>query len=226
MIRLNKFLQICGVASRRQADALIFAKKVKINGTVAEGPFCRVHPGDLVTLEGKVLRPEEEKVYFLLNKPKGYLCTNAPGRKRVIDLFSDLPYRLFTVGRLDKETEGLLLVTNDGAFANRVIHPSSNLEKEYIAQVNTPLTLDHLEAIAKGCTVEGTFVQPLLVEKIGQKRVRIIVTEGKKREVRALIATASLDTVHLKRVRIGDLKLANLPVGHYRALQAEERALF
>ncbi len=225
MIRLNKYLQLCGVASRRKADEFIFDKRVKVNGLVAEGPFTRVEAQDRVTLDGELLRQEEKKVYFLLNKPKGYLCTNAPGKKRVIDLF-DLPYRLFTVGRLDKDTEGLIIVTNDGDFAQRIIHPSANIDKEYIAQVDRPVTNEHLSLIREGCIVEGTFVKPLLVEKIRKNGLRILLSEGKKREVRWLIAGADLDTVELKRVRIGPLRLGTLPVGHYRELSHTEITFF
>ena len=108
MIRLNKFLQLCGIASRRKADELIFSKQVKVNGVVVDTPFTRIEETDKVTVQNKPIQKEEEKVYFLLNKPKGYLCTSAPGKKRVIDLFKEYPYRLFTVGRLDKDTEGLI----------------------------------------------------------------------------------------------------------------------
>ena len=225
MIRLNKYLQLCGVASRRKADELIFDKRVKVNGVIAEGPFTRVHPQDRVVLDNKLLQEEEKKVYFLLNKPKGYLCTNAPGKKRVIDLF-EADYRLFTVGRLDKDTEGLILVTNDGDFANRVIHPSANLEKEYLAVVDQPLSAGHLEQMREGCVVEGVFVKPISVEKIQSKVLRVVLSEGKKREVRCLIAASDLDTLELKRVRIGPLHLGTIPVGHYRELTKDEIAKF
>ena len=218
MIRLNKFLQLCGIASRRKADELIFSKQVKVNGVVVDTPFTRIEETDKVTVQNKPIQKEEEKVYFLLNKPKGYLCTSAPGKKRVIDLFKEYPYRLFTVGRLDKDTEGLILVTNDGDFAQKLIHPSKDIEKEYIAEVNEPLTEKHLKLIAKGTRVEGVFVKPLLVEKLGKASVKIIVSEGKKREVRCLIAAGGLETVALKRIRIGDWHLGKLKVGHYRSI--------
>lgn len=222
MIRLNKYLQLCGIASRRKSDELIFSGQVRVNGQIVDTPFTRIQETDTVTVNHKPIKKEEEKVYFLLNKPKGYLCTNAPGNRRVIDLFKAYPYRLFTVGRLDKDTEGLILVTNDGDFAQRVIHPSHDIEKEYIAQVNEPLTEQHLKQIAKGTRVEEVFVKPILVEKMKSDVVKIIVSEGKKREVRCLIADAGLETVALKRVRIGNLHLGALQVGHFRPLKPSE----
>lgn len=221
-MRLSKYLQQAGVASRRHADELIFSGQVKINGKVVDTPFTPVLPDDKVSVNGKLIQPEDQKVYFLLNKPRGYLCTSAPGSKRVIDLFSHLPYRLFTVGRLDKETEGLIIVTNDGDFANKVIHPSSNIDKEYVAKVDVPLTDLHLKTIAKGTVVEEVFVKPLSVQKMNSRLVKIVVGEGKKREVRILLADAGLETIELTRTRIGPLKLGRLAVGDFRELNPDE----
>ncbi len=134
--------------------------------------------------------------------------------------------RLFTAGRLDKESEGLIIVTNDGAFANRVIHPSANLTKLYIAKVDREVTIDHLKRLSRGCKVEGTNVVPVKVEKIRKNTIKIGVKEGKKREVRELLSSCDLECIALKRIQIGPYTLGTLPTGAYRQLSSKELALF
>ena len=226
MIRLNKYLQQAGVTSRRKADQLIFEAKVLVNGAVCLLPHQRIDPiVDEVKVEGKVLGAPEKKVYYLLNKPKGFLCTAlGTGRgKSVLELFQDEAKRLFTVGRLDKDTEGLLLVTNDGDFAQAVIHPSKNLEKEYLAKTSQEVTHEHLIKIASGVIVEGVFVKPLHVEKVRKGTLKITLGEGKKREVRHLLEAAGLTIISLTRIRLGTLVLGPLPTGHFRPLTDKER---
>src|SRR5262249_53449817 len=136
----------------------------------------------------------------------------------VLDLFEGVSKRLFTVGRLDKETTGLLIVTNDGTFANQVIHPSSNIHREYVAKTGQEITDQHLKTLSHGIEVEGCFVKPLKVRKVRRGTVKIIVGEGKKREVRALLEAVGLEVKELKRVRIGGLTLGTLPIGAWRTL--------
>lgn len=220
-IRLNRYLASAGVASRRAAEELILAGRVAVNGTVAI-LTTPVMPEDQVTLDGEPVKPESEKVYYLLNKPRGYVCSTK-GEPKVLDLFSDVEYRLFTVGRLDKETEGLLLVTNDGSFADEVIHPSKNVEKEYIVKADQEIDDTHLKAISAGTLVEGVQVAPIRVTKIRNGTMRIVIGEGKKREVRHLLEAAGLQTLALKRVRVGSLILGNIDVGTYRPLTEAEK---
>lgn len=226
MIRLSKFLQQAGVASRRKAEHLIQQGLVTVNGEKAALAEMRVDPQqDRVEVSGKKIGAFEEKVYYLLNKPKGMLCT-APGTghgKSVLELFKEEGKRLFTVGRLDKDTEGILIVTNDGAFAQEVIHPSKNLDKEYLAKTNQEITHEHLVKIAAGGVVEGTFVKPHKVEKVRKGTLKITVGEGKKREVRVLLDQAGLEVLSLTRIRLGDLVLGPLPVGEWRELTEKER---
>ena len=163
MKRLSKALAAAGVASRRACEELIFDGKVTVNGQIALTPQTLVSWETTKSASMKFPSPkEQERVYFILNKPKGYICTNARlgSKKLVIDLFQDFPYRLFTVGRLDRDTTGLLLVTNDGHFANQVIHPSKGLTKEYLVKATQEITHDHLTSIAKGGIIEGTRVKP------------------------------------------------------------------
>ncbi|NGX28479.1 MAG: Ribosomal large subunit pseudouridine synthase B [Candidatus Anoxychlamydiales bacterium] len=222
-MRLNKFLAHSGIASRRKVEDLIFSKIVKVNGVVEIKPQRLIDPTkDSVKVNDKVVK-EEKKYYFILNKPKGYLCSNVKKGKEklVIDLFKDFSERLFTIGRLDKDTTGLLIITNDGDFANKIIHPSANLEKEYIAKVKENITDTHLKTISKGAFVENKFVKPKRVVKVRKSTLKIIVTEGKKREVKTFIKRANLTLLELQRVRIGKLRLGAVPYGFAKKVSLE-----
>lgn len=225
MIRLSKCLQQAGVASRRKAEELIFEGKVKVNNTVVLKPETRVDPEkDRILVGTRPLTPPEKKVYYVLHKPKGKLSTSleSAGQKSVLSLFGDEGLRLFTVGRLDKDTEGLLIVTNDGDFAQKVIHPSMQKEKEYLAKVHSEISHEHLKKISEGTQVEGVFVKPLKVEKVRKGTLKITVGEGKKREVRLMLADAGLEVLSLCRIRLGSLVLGTLPKGAYRPLTPKE----
>jgi 23S rRNA pseudouridine2605 synthase len=225
--RLSKTLAAAGVASRRACEELIFAGRVRVNGENVLIPQTLVDDQDSITVDEKTVTLEEEKVYFILNKPAGYICTakRTGSSKVVLDLFEGITQRLFTVGRLDKNTQGLLLVTNDGHFANRVIHPSSNIKKEYLVKTNHEVTAEHLMAISAGTQVEGVFVKPERVQKVRKGTLKIIISEGKKREVRLLLETAGLDAKELTRIRIGSLLLGPLPPGSWREMTEKEKEL-
>jgi 23S rRNA pseudouridine2605 synthase len=224
--RLAKALAAAGVASRRACEELIFEGRVKLGGKVVLLPQTLVDLScDHVTVDGKKVKSEEKKVYFLLHKPAGYLCTSekkTPKSKIVLDLFVDHPYRLFTVGRLDRDTTGLIFVTNDGSFANRIIHPSFNVQKEYLAKVEEEIEPEHLKALSAGAFIEGSRVKPLSVVKVRRGTVKIIVGEGKKREVRQLLDHAGLTVKELSRIRVGSFTLGKLPLGSYRELTKKE----
>ncbi len=166
-------------------------------------------------------------MYYLLNKPAGYLCSSrrVGKEKLVLDLFQDEGHRLFTVGRLDKETEGLLIVTNDGQFANQIIHPSADIHKEYLAKTDQEVTHEHLQVISQGTLVEGTFVKPVRVTKVRRGTLKMVIHEGKKREVRLLLDAAGLKVKSLKRIRLGELSLGSLPTGSWRPLTPGEKQL-
>lgn len=224
--RLSKALAAAGIASRRECEEIIFEGRVTVNKETVLLPQTLVDlESDRVEVDGKRIAKEERKMYFLLNKPAGYLCTNAdevvPG-KRVLDLFRDIPYRLFTVGRLDKETTGLILVTNDGHFAQKVIHPSFGIKKEYLAKTAQEITPEHLKVLSEGAWVEGCFVKPHKVTKVRRGTLKIIVGEGKKREVREMLAQAGLEVRELSRIRLGSLTLNTLPIGARRELTQSE----
>ena len=226
-IRLSKFLAASGVASRRACEEIIFAGRVTVNGDVVTVPQTPVCDKDKIFVDEKRVMPEEKKVYYMLNKPAGYLCTakKAGSSKIVLDLFADVPYRLFTVGRLDKDTQGLLLLTNDGHFANEVIHPSADIHKEYLAKTDLEISADHLAAISNGTLVEGVFVKPIKVTKVRRGTLKVVIGEGKKREVRLLLEAAGLKVKELSRIRIGSLQLGPLPVGSWREMTEREKEL-
>ena len=224
--RLNKFLRNCGLGSRRSVEELILKGCCKINGVIAKDLGIQVFDSDIVTVNGRKINLIATFVYYILNKPKGYLCTHKSHNgtePTIYELFPKSP-PLFSIGRLDKDTTGLLIVTNDGDFANKVIHPSSNITKEYIATTYEEITLPHLQRIKEGTVIDGTKVIPHLVEKIAPNQVKIVIKEGKKREVRILVWEAGLELAELTRTRIGGLLLKNLEEGHYRPLSEEERS--
>ena len=228
MKRLSKALAAAGVASRRACEELIFDGKVSVNGEIVLVPQTLVSlEKDDITVDGEPLKREQEKVYFMVNKPKGYICSSARvgSKKLVVDLFGHLNYRLFTVGRLDRDTTGLLIVTNDGHFAQDVIHPSKGQTKEYLIKTSQEITADHLKSISKGGLVENTWVKPASVRKVRRGTLTITVHEGKKREVRLLVQKAGLDILSLHRIRIGSLVLGNLEPGEWRPLTDKEKQL-
>lgn len=224
--RLSKAMAAAGVASRRACEEMIFQGRVKVNGTVVLLPQTLVSvEKDEILVDGQRILKEEGKVYYLLNKPHGFICSNARigSKKLVLDLFAGLPYRLFTVGRLDRDTTGLLIVTNDGHFANRVIHPSSNISKEYLVKTSQEITDVHLKAIGKGSRIENVHIRPVRVMKVRKGTLKVTVKEGKKREVRLLVQNAGLDILELSRIRIGGLTLGPIPEGTYREMTDAEK---
>ncbi len=224
--RLSKALAAAGVASRRKCEELIFAGRVQVNGAVVCVPQTLVSWGiDTITVEGRDLTSEEKKVYYILNKPTGYICSSKRigSKKIVLDLFAGMQERLFTVGRLDRDTSGLIIVTNDGHFAQKVIHPSARVPKEYLVKTQNEISHDHLVEISKGAFIEDTWVKPIRVTKVRKGTLKIIVMEGKKREVRLLVQQAGLAIESLQRIRIGALTLGALPIGAFRPLSEKEK---
>lgn len=246
--RLSKVLAASGVASRRSCEELIFEGRVTVNGSLCKIPQTRVDPAkDMIYVNGNRLPKKlPPKVYLALNKPKGYICSSGEKEtKSVISLFDDYMKswdkinpgqpkpRLFTVGRLDVATTGLIIVTNDGEFAQKLSHPSSGLSKEYIATVDGAVNNRHLLAISEGTVIDGTHCTPDAVELLAKQadksktRIRIVVHEGRNHEVRELVKNAGLQIYSLKRIRIGAFRLpADLGLGkHVELKPANLRAL-
>ncbi len=222
--RLSKVLAQAGIASRRKCEELIFAKKVTVNGQIVEQPqhMVNIH-SDCIVYNGSRVKQKEPMVYYLLNKPKGYVCSNDATlyKNIVISLFPQ-KQRLFTVGRLDKETTGLLIVTNDGQLAHKVTHPSFEIQKEYLVKTSGEIDPEHLDKIRAGLLIERSFVKPIRVSKVRKNTLKITVKEGKKHEVRILVEHTGLLVQELSRIRIGNLRLGNLEIGSFKNVTLKE----
>jgi 23S rRNA pseudouridine2605 synthase len=222
-MRLSKVLAASGVASRRACEKIIVDGRVRVNGNQVIVPQTLVDPtSDIIEVDGQKVQAMPPRVYFLLHKPLGYVCTNDPKvKRRAVDL---IPYeeRLFTIGRLDKDTSGLILVTNDGHFAHKLMHPSGGIQKEYLVKVDKELSHDDLVALSQGCMVEGVRVSPASVKKVRHGTMKIVVHEGRHHEVRALVEAAGMEVLELKRIRIGPLLLGKLEVGACKRLSQKE----
>ena len=231
MERLQKYLASCGVASRRAAERLIEAGRVKVNGSVVSELGSRVDPGlDRVEVDGREVRPPTGMVYLAVNKPPGYISTVADthGRRTVVELVPQLG-RLFPVGRLDADSEGLLLMTNDGELANRLMHPRYGCDKEYRALVDRPLDRAAIERLRQGVELEDGPTGPAEAElektlPSGQAWLRVTLREGRRRQVRRMLAAVGATVERLQRVRIGPLELRDLPRGASRPLSRSEIA--
>ena len=226
MIRLNKYIAECGICSRRKADILIESGKVLVNDIVIKDLGVKIDDTkDQVKVDGKTISKEDKYVYIMLNKPKGYVTTNSEqfGRKSVLDLI-DTDYRIFPIGRLDMYTEGLLLLTNDGEFANKLMHPKNKVEKTYIANVKGNITEEKIENLRNGVDIGGYITKPAQVRIISKDKneIEIKISEGKNRQVRKMCEAVGLKVINLKRTSIGKLNLGNLKIGEYRYLNKNE----
>jgi len=227
-MRLNKYIAMTGAASRRKADELIAAGKVRIGGKVVKTPGTDVAEGQAVSVDGRELAPAGKKLYYVLNKPKGYITTTADerGRPTVTELMAEVPERLFPVGRLDGPTTGLLIMTNDGGFAYRLAHPKHEILKTYRAEVSGPLSKEKIARLRKGVDIGGYVTAPAYVEvmKQGPKTatVEIRIGEGKNRQVRKMFAAVGCRVEELERIAIGGVRLGYLKPGHIRKMKRQE----
>ncbi len=229
--RLQKFLASCGVASRRKCEEIIEAGRVKVNGKVAGLGDKVDDENDLVELDGKKVEKVQEKYYIMLNKPRGVVATakDEKGRENVVDLIrKDLDVRLFPVGRLDIDTEGLLLLTTDGEFANKITHPKNKITKTYLARVKGGFVEKQaLFTLRKGVKLEDGMTKPAKVEikefyPDKTTLLEITISEGKNRQVRRMCEAVGHPVCDLMRTSIGEVKLGNLPYGKWRYLNQEE----
>ncbi len=225
-MRINKFISDSGVASRRGADKLIEEGRVKINGKVAK-IGGQVNPGDEVLVNGQLIRIARDNVYIALNKPIGITSTTEKHVKgNIIDLVNH-PLRLSHIGRLDKESEGLILLTNDGDIINEILRPENKHEKEYIVSVDKPITQDFVKQMSEGVKILGTKTFPCEVEQLSKFDFKIILTQGLNRQIRRMCAELGYEVLRLQRTRIMNIELGNLPMGQWRDLsKKEKRQLF
>ncbi len=227
-IRLVKFIAASGAASRRAAGDLVKAGRVTVNGVPADTPGMSVGPGDEVRLDGKMLRIAERKHYIMLHKPRGYVCTNADphAERKAVDLIAlDPPARLFSAGRLDKESEGLILFSDDGDFVAELTHPRFEILKTYRVETGRELTESELERIRRGIDDDGDRLTVRSIRPLGGAEYEIVLNEGKKREIRRLTAAVGAPTLRLRRLSVGALRLGALPPGRWRELSPEEITL-
>ena len=223
--RLQKILSAAGIASRRKSEELIAEGRVMVNGVQATlGDQAEVGV-DIVTVDGKPIAAEGKR-YLLLNKPGGHVTTlsDPQGRPKVIDLIADVKERIFPVGRLDYDTEGLLLLTNDGDFTQRITHPSFEVEKVYVARVATPVGLRALDLLRTGVQLEDGISAPAKVQIVyrDQRTLELTIHEGRNRMIRRMLAAVGSPVTGLIRTRIGPLTLGELPTGRWRELTADE----
>ena len=226
VLRLQVYLAHAGVASRRASEKLIAEGRVSVNGRIVAAPGEKVSPEDIIRVDGALLRQERVFHYLALHKPPLYICSAADpqGRSLAQDLLPrDIKERLYHIGRLDYRSSGLILFTNDGAFAAQISHPSAEIEKEYLVEASGPIPDKVLEDFVRGVVIDQVFYQAAGIERLGRKSLRIILIEGKNREIRRVFSYFHLHPVRLHRVRIGPVLLGDLPEGASRPLILGER---
>ena len=221
--RINKYLSEVGFCSRRAADRLIEEGKVTINGEITE-IGSKVEEGDQVEVEGqKIINPTKQKnIYLAFNKPIGIVCTTDRRVEpdNIID-FIKYPKRIFPIGRLDKPSEGLIFLTNDGDIVNKILRAKNNHEKEYIVSVNRPINKDFIQSMSNGVQILDTITKNCFVKQLGQKKFKIILTQGLNRQIRRMCESLGYRVRSLKRVRIMNIKL-DVPTGKFREITKEE----
>jgi 23S rRNA pseudouridine2604 synthase len=221
-IRINKYLSKVGFCSRREADRLLEANRILINDKLPE-LGTKVEKGDTVKVDGKPIEAEtDEKVYMIFNKPKGIVCTtdSKVEKDNIID-FINYPTRIYPIGRLDKMSEGLIFLTNDGEIVNKILRARHFHEKEYVVKVNKPLSNDFLKLMRNGVDILDTTTRPCQVEQINQNTFKIILTQGLNRQIRRMCEALGYRVIALKRIRIMHIAL-DLPVGKYRMFTDKE----
>ena len=225
-MRLQVYLAHAGVASRRACEKIIAEGRVSVNGTLVTDMGSKVHAGDTVLLDGKPVHPEARKCYVLLNKPAGFVCTlsDEKGRPTAADLLKETySERLYNIGRLDMFSSGAILFTNDGDFAAKIEHPSAQIEKEYVIETTQDFPPELLTRFERGIRVDGIFYKCRSAAAINRRKLRIVLVEGKNREIRRVLDSFNCTIKRLVRVRIGNLELGTLKAGEFRDLTAKER---
>ncbi len=225
MMRLQKFLSHAGVCSRRKGEEYIAGARVSVNGQIIKIPGTKIDPEkDIVAVDGKEIEfsPVKENIYIALNKPEGYItsCSDKNG-KIVLDLV-DIKERIYPVGRLDRDSTGLLLLTDDGELHNRLSHPSYNHEKEYIVTTFKPVSSSALKKMAAGVVIEGEKTRKARIKKMSSCAFRIVLKQGRNRQIRKMVKKTGNKVKSLQRIRMGNLRLGNLKKGAWRYLTHSE----
>lgn len=223
LIRLNKFIASAGYCSRRQADRLIEAGKVLLNGNKAE-LGAKVSSRDEVIVEGKLLdgQKEDDLVYLAFNKPQGIVCTANPEIKDNIIDFINYPVRIFTIGRLDKNSEGLILLSNDGSIFNKIVRAEHDNEKEYLVELNKAYDQKFIERMEKGVEILDRVTNPTKINPVNKTTFKLVLTQGLNRQIRRMCDALGYKVIFLRRLRIMNINLGNLAIGSYRHLSQKE----
>ncbi len=228
-MRINKYLAQCNISSRRKVEEFVLSGLISVNDVVVKKLSTQISPTDIVKFNGVIVKPSNIKIYYLLNKPSGYITTvkDEKNRHTVLDLIEKSPERIFPVGRLDCATEGMLILTNDGDFANKLIHPSKKINKVYEVIVNKQPSIEQFAMLEKGVDIGDFVTSPSKISnKIkldkGTYKFDITIHEGKNRQVRKMMESVGLEVIYLKRIKIGSLPLGNLPTGKYKKLTKKE----
>jgi 23S rRNA pseudouridine2605 synthase len=224
-IRLQLYLARCGVASRRGSEVFITDGRVSVNGVIVTELGTKVSLEDVVCVDGKQVTLEESKKYVLLNKPAGYVCSLADEKNRPVAADLLKPHfteRLYNVGRLDMFSQGLIIFTNDGEFAKEISHPSSGIEKEYLVETSLPIPSRISESFMKGIRIDGVFYKCRKAEQLSARQIKIVLVEGKNREIRRVFEKFEIGIKSLTRTRIGTIAMDDLEVGQYRELTQTE----
>lgn len=220
-MRINKYISNSGLCSRREAERLIRAGSITVNGVIPEENYI-VTLGDTVLVNGKPLPVKERNIYIALHKPVGVVCTNANTVKNNIADYMNFPERIFAIGRLDKDSEGLILLTNDGEIAHEILHSEHDHEKEYIVTVDKPITEAFINEMATGVEILNTITKPCKVQSINETTFRIILTQGLNRQIRRMCKQLTYRVIRLQRIRIMNINLDGIEYGTWRELTGSE----
>ena len=224
LLRLQKYLSEQGICSRRQAEKLIVEGKIFVNGVPQTVLGSKINPDiDKISVNNIIIKQRKNLLYLAINKPVGIVTScHQPGSRTIVDLM-DLKERLYPVGRLDKDSSGLLLMTNDGILAYRLSHPKFKHEKEYVVSLEKRIMEGALTKLRNGMNIDGTKTQPAKVVKVGEHRFRMVLTEGRNRQIRKMCSKIENEVVKLKRIRIENIELGSLKPGEWRALTSAEK---
>lgn len=224
LMRLQKFLSTAGFSSRRKAETFILEGRVSVNGVVITELGSKIDPqSDRVEVDGKPITVEQPLIYIAINKPKGVVTSCEQKNDRIIMDLIDISERVYPVGRLDKDSSGLLLLTNDGRLHHRLSHPSFDHEKEYEITVASPIPDGALKHMEKGLPMMGTKTRPARIKRLSPQRFRMVLQEGKNRQIRRMLRKVGHQVTDLKRIRVANIRLGNLAEGAWRYLSAREK---
>lgn len=220
-MRINKYISLTGFCSRKRTEKLINSGRITINNLICQQDSL-VEPGDIILIDGQPIADKKENVYIIFNKPTGITCTANPEIEGNIIDFINYPERIFAVGRLDKASDGLLLLTNDGDIVNEILRSENNHEKEYIVTLDKYITESFIEAMAAGVEILNTITKPCQVSRINDYQLRMIITEGLNRQIRRMCKVFGFQVERLQRIRIMNIELQELQLGQWRHLGADE----